>query len=93
MQSATYDNAGNVPLPVDHSGLNKYAQKDANYRLIVARVPEVIEPIALKKQQPLYSVTINMVGTYTEREKLSAAVTECVCMHHEKASVPHALAI
>ncbi|KAF2133614.1 TPR-like protein [Dothidotthia symphoricarpi CBS 119687] len=92
MQSATYDRAESVPLTVDHSGLNKYGSKDANYRLVVTKLLETIKPLALQKQR-LYSVPLDAVESYTERQALSAAVADKLRVHHPKAGVPHALAI
>jgi hypothetical protein len=52
-----------------------------------------ITPIALQKQQRVYSVSIDAVDSYIERPALSAAVAEKLRVHHSPAIVPYALAI
>ena len=83
----------NIGLPVDHYGLNKFGSKNENYKIIFRKLLEIITPIASQKQQRLYSVPISMVESYTERHRLSIAVNEKLRVHHQKASVPHALTI
>jgi tetratricopeptide (TPR) repeat protein len=93
-QSATYSPAGNIGLSVDHYGLNKFQSKDdESYNRILRKLLSLIKPIAAKKQPRLYSVPVTTVKTYTERQILSAAVTEGLRVRHEKASIPYALAI
>ena len=46
-----------------------------------------------QKQQRLYSVPVGTVESYTERHWLSIAVDEKLRVHHDKASVPHALVV
>ncbi|KAI9771112.1 MAG: hypothetical protein M1840_002463 [Geoglossum simile] len=94
-QSATYDGANieNIELPVDHYGLNKFESKNENYSIILQKLLEIVTPIASQRQQGVYSVPIRTVESYTERHKLSLEVAEKLHIHHEKSSVPHALAI
>ena len=92
-QSATYGKIESIGFDVDHSGLNKFGSRNENYRIILRKLLEAITPIALQRQHRLYSVPITTVKSYTERQKLSAAITKKLHMHHQKASVPHALAI
>ncbi|KAH7130102.1 hypothetical protein B0J11DRAFT_244108 [Dendryphion nanum] len=92
-QSATYDRVKNVPLSVDHSGLNKFTSKDNNYKLIVANILETITPIALQEQHRLFSVPVATVQSYVERQSLSAAIEEKLRVHHPGASVPRTLVI
>lgn len=92
-QSATYNKVDNIPLPVDHYGLNKFGSRDENYGMILQKLLETIRPIASQKQRRLYSVPIGTVESYTERPRLLAAVNEKLRVSHPKASVPHALTI
>jgi DNA polymerase III delta prime subunit len=93
-QSATYGQGENVGLNVDHYGLNKFQSKDEDaYKSIVWMLLSLVKHIAAEKQRQLYSVPASTVETYTERHKLSLAITERLRMRHDKASVPHALAI
>jgi hypothetical protein len=92
-QSATYGKVESIGFDVDHSGMNKFGSRNENYRIILRKLREAITPIALQRQHRLYSVPITPVKSYTERQKLSAAITKKLSMHHQKASVPYALAI
>jgi tetratricopeptide (TPR) repeat protein len=92
-QSATYGKVESIGFDVDHFGMNKFGSRNENYRIILRKLLEAITPIALQRQHRLYSVPITTIKSYTERQKLSAAITKKLSMHHQKASVPYALAI
>jgi tetratricopeptide (TPR) repeat protein len=81
----------NVGLDVDHYGLNKFkSRSDDKYILVRNSILSAIEPIISQKQQQ-YSVPIDTVEYYTERQDLSAAIAEKLRVHHPLASVPYAL--
>ncbi|PSN58820.1 hypothetical protein BS50DRAFT_344740, partial [Corynespora cassiicola Philippines] len=92
-QSATYGRVENIDLAVDHYGLNKFASRDGNYRQILGKLVEIITPIVSHQPAGLFAVPASTVGTYTERDSLSAEVDEKLRVRHQNASVPHALAI
>ena len=92
-QSARYGKTESIGFDVDRSGLNKFESRTENYKSILGKLLETITPIALQSQHRLYSVPINTVQSYTERQNLSSAIAKKMRVHHQKASVPHALAI
>jgi hypothetical protein len=91
--SATFDNAENVPVPVDHYGLNKFQKESNNYTMVVGRLAKLITTLLFSKQKQYLSVPPSKIDTYTERPTLSSAVVEKLRIIHDKADVPHALAI
>jgi tetratricopeptide (TPR) repeat protein len=91
--SATFDNAENVPVPVDHYGLNKFLKESNNYNMVVGRLAKLITSLLFSKQKQYLSVPPSKIDTYTERPTLSSAVVEKLRILHDKADVPRALAI
>jgi hypothetical protein len=91
--SATFDNAENVPVPVDHYGLNKFRKESNNYTMVVGRLAKLITSLLFSKQKQYLSVPPSKIDTYTERPTLSSAVVEKLRILHDKADVPRALAI
>ena len=83
----------NVPLPVDHYGLNKFwSRNDASYKIILQKLLEVISP-QISQRQTLYSVPFATVNSYTERSTLSRDIEEKLDKSQSRAQVPHALVI
>ena len=83
----------NIPLPLDHYGLNKFGSRnDANYKIILQKLLEVISPQILQKQI-FYSVPFATVNSYTERSTLSRDIEEKLTKSQSRAQVPHALVI
>jgi tetratricopeptide (TPR) repeat protein len=91
--SATFDNAENVPVPVDHYGLNKFQKESNNYTMVIGRLAKLITSLLFSKQKQYLSVPPSKIDTYTERPTLSSAVVEKLRILHDKADVPRALAI
>jgi hypothetical protein len=91
--SATFDNAENVPVPVDHYGLNKFQKESNNYTMVIGRLAKLINSLLFSKQKQYLSVPPSKIDTYTERPTLSSAVVEKLRILHDKADVPRALAI
>jgi hypothetical protein len=91
--SATFDNAENVPVPVDHYGLNKFQKESNNYTMVVGRLAKLITSLLFSKQKQYLSIPPSKIDTYTERPTLSSAVVEKLRVLHDKADVPRALAI
>ena len=86
-------NVQNIPLPIDHYGLNKFISRgDANYKIILQKLLEVISP-RIEQRQMLYSVPFATVNSYTERSTLSRAIEEKLNKSQSDAQVPHALVI
>ncbi|KAH7111469.1 P-loop containing nucleoside triphosphate hydrolase protein [Dactylonectria estremocensis] len=71
-QSATLDrpNAESIGLDTDHSGLNKFAERDSNYKKIRNRLIELMEAISADAGI-LESVPEKIEKFYTERSSLS----------------------
>ena len=83
----------NVPLGVDHYGLNEFrSRNDANYKIILQKLLEVISP-QVSQRQMLYSVPFTTVNSYTERPTLSQAIEEKLDRSQSHAQVPHTLVI
>ncbi|KAI4154247.1 MAG: hypothetical protein LQ340_001792 [Diploschistes diacapsis] len=83
----------NIPLPVDHYGLNKFGSKnDANYKIILQKLLEVISP-QISQRQVLYSVPFTTINSYTERPTLSREIEEKLNRSQSRAQVPHALVV
>jgi tetratricopeptide (TPR) repeat protein len=91
--SATFDNADNVAVPVDHYGLNKFQKESNNYTMVIGRLAKLITSLLFSKQKQYLSVPPSKIDTYTERPTLSSAVVEKLRILHDKADVPRALAI
>lgn len=62
----------NVGLAVDHSGLNKFASRTAEYGIIRDKLLGLLPPIP----QDVYSVPLNRVGHYASRNELSRRINE-----------------
>jgi tetratricopeptide (TPR) repeat protein len=75
-QSAKYfgssNRVQNVGLAVDHSGLNKFGSRTAEYEIIRGTLVALLPPTP----QDIYSVPAQRVGTYTSRDMLSQRIRE-----------------
>jgi tetratricopeptide (TPR) repeat protein len=75
-QSAKYfgssNRVQNVGLAVDHSGLNKFGSRTAEYEIIRGTLVALLPPTP----QDICSVPAQRVGTYTSRDKLSQRIRE-----------------
>jgi tetratricopeptide (TPR) repeat protein len=83
----------NIGLPVDHSGLNKFEAKDANYVALRSKLLEVITPVVSQRQHTLYSVPLETVGSFTERHTISSAIEEKLRTCDASRPRPYAVAI
>ncbi|CAI6226687.1 unnamed protein product [Periconia digitata] len=92
-QSARLGKSQDIPLYVNHYELNKFTSKDENYRQVLGKLLQILQPLALQKQQRFYSVPVATVDSYIERATLSAAIEEKLRVRHHKATVPYAVAI
>ncbi|KAI9789841.1 MAG: hypothetical protein M1816_005758 [Peltula sp. TS41687] len=94
-QSATYEGTyiQNIGLSVDHYGLNKFGSKSAEYKMVRSKLLETITPFTSRRRDHIYSVPLETVYNYIDREKLSPAIEEKLRTFHKNSSVPHALAI
>ncbi|KAI9777909.1 MAG: hypothetical protein M1816_004381 [Peltula sp. TS41687] len=94
-QSATYEGRyiQNIGLSVDHYGLNKFGSRSANYKMVLSKLLETITPFMSQRRDHIYSVSLETVHSYTDRDKLFPAIEEKLRIFHKNSSVPHALAI
>ncbi|EXK77979.1 hypothetical protein FOQG_17325 [Fusarium oxysporum f. sp. raphani 54005] len=97
-QSATLDraNAENIGLHTDHSGLNKFAERDSNYKKIRNKLIELMEAIMADARtgMSVYSVPEKAEKLYTERSSLSKRLEEKLNEPlKESDQVAHAVAI
>ncbi|KAH6653678.1 hypothetical protein BKA67DRAFT_660234 [Truncatella angustata] len=74
-QSATLDrpNAETIGLHTDHSGLNKFAKRDSNYKKIRNKLVELMEAIIMGTSRPWIPEAEKL---YTERSSLSDDLEE-----------------
>ncbi|RDW58624.1 hypothetical protein BP6252_13100 [Coleophoma cylindrospora] len=94
-QSAIFGgtNVTNIPLGVDHFGLNKFgSRKDTNYEIISSKLAEICQSL-LQQVKRQYAVPLKTVRTYTPRHELSSKLETKMKVDHEKASVRHAVVI
>ncbi|KAM5527058.1 Kinesin light chain 5 [Fusarium oxysporum f. sp. phaseoli] len=97
-QSATLDrpNAGNIGLHTDHSGLNKFAERDSNYKKIRNKLIELMEAIIadVRLGTLVYSVPHKTQQLYTERRSLSESLEGKLNKSLKKSDqIAHAVAI
>ncbi|MCJ1307315.1 hypothetical protein MMC25_000961 [Agyrium rufum] len=94
-QSAIFGGAKvtNIPLGVDHSGLNKFgSRKDTSYETIFSKLAEICESL-LQPAERHYAVPLETVRTYTPRLELSSQLEEKMKVEYESASLRHAVVI
>ena len=84
--SATYSSHGvrNLPLPVDHSGLNKFSTRDGSYLAIARNLLKVVDSCLHQKCLQRHSMPYKSVDTYTERNKESLEIANKLDMPCDK---------
>ncbi|KAK3937341.1 putative kinesin light chain [Diplogelasinospora grovesii] len=89
--SATYEGprVRNVGLSVDHKGLNKFGSRDESYAILLSKLREIVTSSACPRKH-LYTVPLETVPTYTQRDRLWEELEAKLQIRHEKASVPYA---
>ncbi|RDW56494.1 hypothetical protein BP5796_13135 [Coleophoma crateriformis] len=94
-QSAIFGGAQatDIPLGVDHFGLNKFGSKeDTSYKKISSKLAEICQSL-LQQVKRQYAVPLETVRTYTPRHELSSKLETEMKVDHEEGSVQHAVVI
>lgn len=75
-QSAKYHgkDVENLPLAVDHYGLNKFSSRSAEYHKVVDALIKTLKAIGTERD--IYSVPFQTVDTFTPRQALAQELRE-----------------
>ncbi|KAJ5960017.1 uncharacterized protein N7479_007167 [Penicillium vulpinum] len=90
--SATYPGVGKIGLAVDHYGLNKFESRNECYNSILSKLSRILTPL-VEPTKHLYSVPLETVQTFTQRDQLWKELEEKLQIRHESASVPFAVTL
>ncbi|CAG8067062.1 unnamed protein product [Penicillium nalgiovense] len=90
--SATYHGVSKIGLAVDHYGLNKFDSKNESYISISSKLAKILTTL-VQPTKHHYSVPLETVQTFTQRDQLWKELEEKLQIRHESASVPFAVTL
>ncbi|CAG8345826.1 unnamed protein product [Penicillium salamii] len=85
--SATYPEVDKIGLAVNHYGLNKFESRNKYYNSILSKLSRTLMPL-VQPTKHLYSVPLETVQTFTQRDQLWKELKEKLQIRHKSASVP-----
>jgi hypothetical protein len=81
-----------IGLAVDHYGLNKFESRNECYNSILSKLSRILTPL-VQPTKHHYSVPLETVPTFTQRDQLWKELEEKIQIRHENASVPFAVTL
>ncbi|KAH8891610.1 hypothetical protein GQ53DRAFT_823630 [Thozetella sp. PMI_491] len=88
-QSAAYSagpNVHNIGLSVNHFDLNRFSSRDENYQSILSKLLEATSSSTVSVKH-FYSVPLETVESYTQRESPWRELEDKMCLRHDHASI------